>query len=88
MAEETIYYRRNLPHIQPAQGYYFITFRLVDTIPHTVLKELIERRNREEQIVLKQLKDPELHNALYQLQKNISDIMILGWIVVCKANTG
>jgi hypothetical protein len=42
MAEETIYYRRNLPHIQPAQGYYFITFRLVDTIPHTVLKELIE----------------------------------------------
>lgn len=37
-----IFYRRNLPHYQPAAGSFFITFRLNDSIPAIQLKTLQE----------------------------------------------
>jgi putative transposase len=33
-------YRRKLPHIQPENGVFFITFRLADSIPKKVLDAL------------------------------------------------
>jgi REP element-mobilizing transposase RayT len=36
------FYRRNLPHIQPKNGAFFVTFRLFNSIPESVLKQLSE----------------------------------------------
>ncbi len=45
MDKDVITYRRNLPHILPKGGIFFITFRLAGTLPATVLNKLIEERN-------------------------------------------
>ena len=37
------YYRRNLPHIQPIGGIFFVTFRLFDSIPRTKLYDLKQK---------------------------------------------
>ena len=36
-------YRRRLPHIQPPGATFFMTFRLADSIPHKVWKEMRQR---------------------------------------------
>jgi len=38
--EYKFFYRRNLPHYQPNQAKFFITFRLADSLPMHVLEEL------------------------------------------------
>lgn len=38
-------YRRNLPHIQPAGATLFVTFRLANSIPQTILNELRAKSN-------------------------------------------
>ncbi len=49
-------YRRSLPHIQPVNAYYFVTTRLVDSIPRSILLKLeMEREDFERQ--LKRVKD-------------------------------
>lgn len=35
-----LYYKRNLPHFQPSNSIYFVTFRLTNSIPKNVIKEL------------------------------------------------
>ena len=40
-------YRRNLPHIQPQGGMFFITFRLFGSIPVSVIKKLSETYENE-----------------------------------------
>ena len=45
--EYKFFYRRNLPHYQPAQAKFFITFRLADSLPMRVLEEL---KNLKEQM--------------------------------------
>ena len=37
--ERKRFYRRNLPHYLPNDAPYFITFRLADTLPRTVIEE-------------------------------------------------
>jgi len=50
-------YRRNLPHIQPINATYFVTYRLADSIPKSRLFELqIEKEDFKRQ--LKTLQDP------------------------------
>ena len=44
---ETIYYRRDLPHIHPQNNPLFITFSLVDSLPAAVVDELKARREEE-----------------------------------------
>jgi putative transposase len=39
---DTDYYRRNLPHLQRAGAYYFVTFRLAGSLPLDVVKKLKE----------------------------------------------
>lgn len=43
--EEKRIYRRNLPHIQPEDGVFFITFRLDGSLPIEVIKKLQEERD-------------------------------------------
>ena len=45
LAPELVY-RRNLPHIQPPGGTFFVTFRLAGSIPADILAELHEESER------------------------------------------
>lgn len=40
MAKEPEYYRRNLPHMQPAEGVYHLVMRLYGSLPKEVVKRL------------------------------------------------
>src|SRR5712692_9846229 len=50
------FYRRNLPHFQPAGGTFFVTFRLAGSIPRAVL----ERWRVEQAASLRALKSQEI----------------------------
>lgn len=69
MTEEPIFYRRNLPHIQPVNAHYFITFRLANTVPRAALEEMLKERLKEEQIICQKSSGPEQQNELYRLHK-------------------
>jgi putative transposase len=65
------YYHRNLPHYQPRGGTLFITFRLADSLPVDVIKELkIQKENSEfriqnisDQAIRKRISDEESRRA-------------------------
>ena len=38
-----LFHRRNLPHLHPSEGIFFVTYRLIDSMP----KEVIEKLNNE-----------------------------------------
>jgi len=40
-----VYYKRNLPHYQPGNAVYFVTFRLADSLPGNLVKSLKEEYN-------------------------------------------
>lgn len=42
--EYQFYYRRNLPHYQPKDGVFFITYRLTFSLPKTILNKLAEQK--------------------------------------------
>lgn len=49
------FHRRNLPHLYFDEGIYFITFRLVDSLPFEFLKQLHdELKNRNEELSIKE----------------------------------
>lgn len=63
------YYRRHLPHYQPAGATYFVTFRLAGPLPVKVLLQLLdEKRELEERIKHSQTaqKRAELWRLYYQ----------------------
>ena len=63
------FYRRNLPHLQHDYSYYFITYRLFNSLPKEVVENLkkyyLDNKNK----ILK-IKECKLRNIkLYELQK-------------------
>ncbi len=40
------FYRRNLPHVQPIEATLFVTFRLADSLPRSVLERMAEERRQ------------------------------------------
>jgi putative transposase len=44
-------YRRRLPHIQPPEAIFFVTFRLINSLPGHVILRLLEERERREELV-------------------------------------
>ena len=36
------FYERNLPHLQPGNGYYFVTYRLANSLPQEIISSLQE----------------------------------------------
>ncbi len=69
MAEKTVFYRRNLPHIQPATGIFFITFRLTGSLPKHVLHRLKEDRERGLKKLETTLTPQQFANEKYKLEK-------------------
>jgi len=73
------FYRRNLPHLQPIDGIFFITYRLAFDLPRDVLNKLSELRkifdsklvkvNEIEQIKLKKI----CNQYLYEIEDNFLD---------------
>jgi len=52
------FYRRHLPHWQPRDAVFFVTFRLKNSLPYEVIKALREEREREK-LLLAQLPEAE-----------------------------
>ena len=70
MKANIITYRRNLPHIHPQDGIFFITFRLYGSIPIYVLKELIDIRDKQIRIINKKLDTTDYKNEKYKIEKH------------------
>lgn len=65
----SIFYRRNLPHFQVDYSYYFVTFRLFNSLQKEVTEKLKKEYYESKKIILK-LKDEIIRSAeLYKLQK-------------------
>jgi putative transposase len=52
------FYRRHLPHWQPRNAVFFVTFRLKNSLPDEVIEALREERERERNL-LAQLPESE-----------------------------
>ena len=50
MNDQSIYFRRKLPHYQPSNATFFITFRLANSLPREIVMRL--RKEREEELRL------------------------------------
>ena len=59
MKDTQIYYRRNLPHYQPANATFFVTFRLAGSLPVEAIARLKEERIQNEKLLLK-IKDEKI----------------------------
>jgi REP element-mobilizing transposase RayT len=63
------FYRRRLPHWHPEGQTFFITFRLVNSLPAQVIQALQEERERERQIICTQFSGNQQRQELYNLDK-------------------
>ncbi|HHT9145802.1 MAG: transposase [Candidatus Brocadiaceae bacterium] len=53
MENDTVYYRRNMPHIQPNGAAFFVTFRLAGSLPKEVVLQLKEEQSKNERLLYK-----------------------------------
>ena len=53
MENDTIYYRRNMPHILPSGATFFVTFRLAGSLPKEVVLRLKEEQSKNERFLHK-----------------------------------
>ena len=68
--EQKIYYQRNLPHYQPAQATFFVTYRLVDSLPLKFIERLKQEFHRERARIESNTPDEkEQEEATYLLRK-------------------
>lgn len=67
------YYRRKLPHFQPAEATYFLTFRLAGSIPVDVIRRLQENYELVKKGVLQQkdLSEKEQRELIHGEQKQL-----------------
>jgi putative transposase len=63
------FYKRNLPHWQPQDRIFFITFRLEHSLPSAVLEALRRERAREERFIRAHQQSSRHHQELYELDK-------------------
>ena len=63
-------YRRNLPHIIPPGGTFFVTFRLNGSVPKHIAQALFEEYERENFIIKNQSKSSERNSLLLENQNN------------------
>jgi len=57
--EPNIFYRRRLPHIQPPEGCYTVTYRLAGTLPKSIVQKLKEAYQANKQEILDQYNGQE-----------------------------
>lgn len=63
------FYRRKLPHWQPEGQMYFVTFRLANSLPAHIIRELDEQRELEKKKLHTKFSGTQLHKELYKLDK-------------------
>jgi len=63
------FYRRHLPHVQPMGGTFFVTFRLYDSLPLAIVKQLRDEFLKQK---INLLREPTIENkvALLKLRKS------------------
>jgi REP element-mobilizing transposase RayT len=61
--EHKIYYKRNLPHYQPDNSIYFVTFRLSNSLPKLIIQQL-KKENELIENSVKMIKNKEQRNKL------------------------
>ncbi|MGH7491515.1 MAG: transposase [bacterium] len=66
---ETIFYRRDLPHFHPKDAIFFITFRLAGSLPVAVLQRLRQERENGLQQLRKKYSGEEFDREKYKLEK-------------------
>lgn len=69
MKEDMIFYRRHLPHYQLDNSYYFITYRLVNSLSLNLINTLKEEYFYEKKMILRLINIFEREEQLYNLQK-------------------
>ncbi|MFA5832849.1 MAG: transposase [Bacteroidota bacterium] len=57
------YYRRHLPHINPVSAIYFITFRLINSLPHHLILQLMEEYDKDRELKSLQKIDPAIKSV-------------------------
>jgi phage shock protein A len=65
------FYKRNLPHYQPKQAQFFVTFRLANSLPNSVVEEIKTERRIINQAIQKYESDnnKEVSDRLSDLHK-------------------
>ncbi len=63
------FYRRKLPHWLPPEATFFITFRLANSLPQSVLQELLAERDRERKQIEAQFSGVRRKEAICRLEK-------------------
>ena len=71
ITKENIFYKRNLPHIHPRDGIFFITFRLANSLPTNILKKLKEENDSKIKLFEKKFNknNKEFDREKYNLEK-------------------
>jgi putative transposase len=69
MGETKLFYRRNLPHLQPQTGTFFITFRLVDSISNLLIKQLQEQQVAKERNISQNTPFENWHTEIQNSRK-------------------
>jgi putative transposase len=63
------FYRRKLPHWHPKGQMFFITFRLVNSLPMHIIQSLQAEKERERMSILSKFRGIRLQDELYKLDK-------------------
>jgi REP element-mobilizing transposase RayT len=79
-------YTRNLPHWQPADSIFFVTFRLTHSLPKNTLDELLAERERAEKDLHFRLKGDRLSHERYILNKKLF-VKYDAWLDQCLAES-
>ena len=69
LENETIIYRRDLPHIHPKGAAFFITFRLAGSLPASVHRKLKEQRENELKQLSQKYRGKEFEREKYKAEK-------------------
>jgi putative transposase len=79
-------YTRNLPHWQPADSIFFVTFRLTNSLPKNILDELHAEREREEANLRFRLQGDQLSREHHILNKKFFR-KYDSWLDLCLAES-
>jgi putative transposase len=66
---DKIFYERNLPHLQPPGGTFFLTYRLHGSIPMSVLQQIKADSEAALKLARESLCGPDLTNKLYEIHR-------------------
>ena len=69
MKDDAIFYRRNLPHIHPKDGTFFITFLLAGAISAYLIRKIISEKTETIKLLKRKFSDKILVEKIYNTEK-------------------